>query len=32
LAADMLGELERSGNLPDSYAILEVSADLRSRQ
>jgi len=32
LAADMLGELERSGNLPDSYAILEVSADLRARQ
>jgi SAM-dependent MidA family methyltransferase len=32
LAADMLGELERLGNLPDSYAILEVSADLRARQ
>ncbi|MFZ2525305.1 MAG: SAM-dependent methyltransferase, partial [Candidatus Ferrigenium altingense] len=32
LAADMLGELERIGNLPDSYAILEVSADLRARQ
>jgi len=32
LAADMLGELERSGNLPASYAILEVSADLRARQ
>lgn len=32
LAADMLGELERVGNLPDSYAILEVSADLRARQ
>ena len=32
LAADMLAELEKSGNLPDSYAILEVSADLRARQ
>jgi len=32
LAADMLDELERNGNLPDSYAILEVSADLRARQ
>ncbi len=32
LAADMLGELERIGSLPDSYAILEVSADLRARQ
>src|SRR3989338_7214770 len=32
LAADMLGELERLGNLPDSYSILEVSADLRARQ
>jgi len=32
LAADMLDELERVGNLPDSYAILEVSADLRARQ
>jgi len=32
LAADMLGELERRGSLPDSYAILEVSADLRARQ
>ena len=32
LAADMLGELERLGSLPDSYAILEVSADLRARQ
>jgi len=28
----MLGELERLGSLPDSYAILEVSADLRARQ
>ena len=32
LAADMLVELEKTGSLPDSYAILEVSADLRSRQ
>ena len=32
LVADMLGELERLGSLPDSYAILEVSADLRARQ
>jgi SAM-dependent MidA family methyltransferase len=32
LAADMLAELERLGSLPDSYAILEVSADLRARQ
>ncbi len=32
LAADMLGELEQSGNLPESYSILEVSADLRARQ
>lgn len=32
LAADMLGELERLGSLPESYAILEVSADLRARQ
>jgi len=32
LAADLLGELERLGSLPDSYAILEVSADLRARQ
>ena len=32
LAADMLGELERLDSLPDSYAILEVSADLRARQ
>ena len=32
LAADMLGELERRGSLPDSYAILEVSADLCVRQ
>jgi len=32
LAADMLAELELLGSLPDSYAILEVSADLRARQ
>jgi SAM-dependent MidA family methyltransferase len=32
LAADMLEELERLGKLPDSYTILEVSADLRERQ
>ncbi|MEO8331491.1 MAG: SAM-dependent methyltransferase, partial [Gallionella sp.] len=32
LAADMLAELELLGNLPDSYQILEVSADLRARQ
>jgi SAM-dependent MidA family methyltransferase len=32
LAADMLAELEQLGSLPDSYAILEVSADLRLRQ
>jgi len=32
LAVDILGELERIGSLPDSYAILEVSADLRARQ
>lgn len=32
LAADMLAELEQLGSLPDSYAILEVSPDLRARQ
>ena len=32
LAVDMLAELEQLGSLPDSYAILEVSADLRTRQ
>ncbi len=32
LAADILAELEQLGSLPDSYAILEVSADLRARQ
>jgi SAM-dependent MidA family methyltransferase len=32
LAADMLEELDTLGALPDSYSILEVSADLRARQ
>lgn len=32
LALDMLTELEHLGTLPDSYSILEVSADLRQRQ
>lgn len=32
LAADMLAELEQLGQLPDSYSILEISADLRERQ
>ncbi|MFA6971150.1 MAG: SAM-dependent methyltransferase [Gallionella sp.] len=32
LAADMLGELGQLGCLPESYSILEVSADLRARQ
>jgi len=32
LALDILTELERLGQLPDSYSILEVSADLRERQ
>jgi SAM-dependent MidA family methyltransferase len=32
LAADMLAELEQLGSSPDSYSILEVSADLRERQ
>jgi SAM-dependent MidA family methyltransferase len=32
LAADMLAELGQLGSLPDSYSILEVSADLRARQ
>jgi SAM-dependent MidA family methyltransferase len=32
LAADLLGELERLGSLPERYSILEVSADLRQRQ
>ncbi len=32
LALDILGELEKRGQLPESYSILEVSADLRERQ
>ncbi len=32
LAADILGELEQLGQLPERYMILEVSADLRERQ
>jgi SAM-dependent MidA family methyltransferase len=32
LAVDMLAELEQFGSLPDSYSIIEVSADLRARQ
>lgn len=32
LALDILGELERRDELPESYSILEVSADLRERQ
>jgi len=32
LALDILGELERRNTLPESYSILEVSADLRERQ
>jgi SAM-dependent MidA family methyltransferase len=32
LAVDVLGELERMGTLPQSYSILEVSADLCERQ
>ncbi|NOU00457.1 MAG: class I SAM-dependent methyltransferase [Gallionella sp.] len=32
LAVDMLTELEQLGSLPDSYSILEISADLRERQ
>ncbi len=32
LAVDLLGELERRGALPDSYAILELSGELRARQ
>ncbi|MDP2761152.1 MAG: class I SAM-dependent methyltransferase [Sideroxyarcus sp.] len=32
LALDILGELERRDVLPESYSILEVSADLRERQ
>ena len=32
LAADLLLELEHRGALPESYAILEVSGELRERQ
>ncbi len=32
LALDILGELEKRDALPESYSILEVSADLRERQ
>lgn len=32
LALDILGELQRHDALPESYSILEVSADLRQRQ
>ena len=32
LAVDILTELTNIGKLPDSYSILEVSADLRERQ
>lgn len=32
LALDILTELERQNALPESYSILEVSADLRERQ
>jgi SAM-dependent MidA family methyltransferase len=32
LAIDLLGELESMGCLPDSYLILERSADLKARQ
>ena len=32
LALDILGELEELDALPESYSILEVSADLRERQ
>jgi len=32
LAADLLGELEIRGALPERYRILDVSADLRQRQ
>lgn len=32
LAADMLLELERLGSLPEHYAILELSGELRARQ
>lgn len=32
LAFDLLSELDRSGQLPERYFLLEVSADLRQRQ
>ena len=32
LAADIMGELERLGELPQAYCILEVSPSLRARQ
>ncbi|MFH0933654.1 MAG: class I SAM-dependent methyltransferase [Pseudomonadota bacterium] len=32
LALDILGELQRHDALPETYSILEVSADLRQRQ
>ena len=32
MAADVLLELERQGQLPGEYAILEISAELRDRQ
>jgi SAM-dependent MidA family methyltransferase len=32
LAADLLAELERLGQQPESYAILELSGELRARQ
>lgn len=32
MAADLLGELERMGQLPARYLLLEASADLRQRQ
>lgn len=32
LACDLLSELERLGQLPERYFLLEVSADLRQRQ
>ena len=32
LAADVLAELERRGQLPVRYAVLDLSADLRERQ
>lgn len=32
LAADLLAELDRLGCLPDQYAILELSGELRERQ